>query len=88
MSGVEVIAEVGSIEARGFSAAACGQLADVRGDARGLVAGQTDSSPSGATRRLCRHRGVRKCATCAWTADARNKKTGGFAREAVATQGR
>ena len=40
MSGVEVIAEVGSIEACGFCNNALRQLGDVRGDAPSLVAGE------------------------------------------------
>ena len=66
------------------------QLGDVGGDAQGLVAGQTDSSPSGATRRLCRQSGGVEVGDLRldrrpWHA---TKKPGIFPREAVATQGR
>jgi hypothetical protein len=40
MSGVEVIAEVGSIEARGFCSSPCGSLTMLGGDAPRLVAGE------------------------------------------------
>jgi hypothetical protein len=40
MSGVEVIAEVGSIEARGFCSSPLRQPGDVGGHAPGLVAGE------------------------------------------------
>ena len=79
---------MGSIEARGFSAAACGQLADVRGDARGVVAGRQIA------RQVVRrgdYVGIGGCGSARLALGPQThatKKPGVLPREAVATQGR